>query len=289
MPPRAYVAGTYDGKTLRLYVNGRQVAAKVFSGTPDANRNPVEIGAYAGQAVWHGTIDEVAIYRRALSPKDVARRYELGLGEANGSYPELIKSTPGLLAYYRLDDAKGGQARSSGTGPTGAYEQPVKLGATGLITHDPDKAISLNGKQGSVSIPSTRPLDLGRDYTIEAWVTDAGAGNRHIIAKVDSYFLKTDLFGKWATGFYSKGQTNTIESRASAIPASASTPAPNAAPKKKGGGSSALVPIVLVLAAVLAVAAAMSRTRRRDSELAAAGAQRTGDDGPDEGDQRAGS
>jgi hypothetical protein len=161
LPPRAYVAGTYDGSTLRLYVNGRVVATKAVHGTPDSNQNPVEIGAYAGQGVWQGTIDEVAIYRDALTPAEISRRYEVGVGEVHENYARLVEHTKGLAAYYPLDDTKGTRAHSRWKGPVGAYEAPVHLGAVGLITGDKDTGIALDGKKGSVSVPEAGSHDPG--------------------------------------------------------------------------------------------------------------------------------
>jgi hypothetical protein len=67
-----HLASTYDGTTLRLYVNGTQVATKAFSGAMAATASPLRIG---GNAVWGeyftGLIDEVRVYNRALSATEI--------------------------------------------------------------------------------------------------------------------------------------------------------------------------------------------------------------------------
>jgi hypothetical protein len=67
-----HLASTYDGTTLRLYVNGTQVATKAFSGAMAATASPLRIG---GNAVWgeyfSGLIDEVRVYNRALSATEI--------------------------------------------------------------------------------------------------------------------------------------------------------------------------------------------------------------------------
>jgi fibronectin type 3 domain-containing protein len=67
-----HVAGTYDGTTQRLYVNGAQVASLALSGSITTSTSPVKIG---GNAIWSewftGLIDEVRIYSRALSPAEI--------------------------------------------------------------------------------------------------------------------------------------------------------------------------------------------------------------------------
>ena len=69
----SHLAGTYDGATLRLYVNGSQVASKAVTGGIATTNGALRIG---GNAIWSewfkGLIDEVRVYNRALSAAEVA-------------------------------------------------------------------------------------------------------------------------------------------------------------------------------------------------------------------------
>ena len=70
----SHIAATYDGTTLRLFVNGTQVSsAGGQRGDARHAAAPLRIG---GNAVWPewfaGRIDEVRIYNRALSATDIA-------------------------------------------------------------------------------------------------------------------------------------------------------------------------------------------------------------------------
>jgi uncharacterized protein (TIGR03437 family) len=68
----AHLAATYDGTTLRLYVNGVQVSSKALTGSLVSSSNPLQIGGDSiyGQ-YFAGTIDEVRIYSRALSQAEI--------------------------------------------------------------------------------------------------------------------------------------------------------------------------------------------------------------------------
>jgi hypothetical protein len=68
----SYLAVTYDGTMLRLYVNGEETSSTPQIGRPQANANPLQIGgsAYEGE-YFAGQIDEVRIYNRALSPSEI--------------------------------------------------------------------------------------------------------------------------------------------------------------------------------------------------------------------------
>jgi hypothetical protein len=68
-----HVAATYDGSTLRLYINGTQVATRAISGSVAATSGALRIG---GNLFWGeyfaGLIDEVRIYSRVLSGAEIA-------------------------------------------------------------------------------------------------------------------------------------------------------------------------------------------------------------------------
>jgi hypothetical protein len=77
------VVGTYNGSSVKLYVDGREVG----SGTPDTtpiayglfNSNNLTIGNYAGCSGvgFNGGIDEVKVFNRALDPFEIAAGYQL--------------------------------------------------------------------------------------------------------------------------------------------------------------------------------------------------------------------
>jgi fibronectin type 3 domain-containing protein len=68
----SFLAETYDGSTLRLYVNGTQVAVTAHSGSIATSTNALQIG---GDSVYGqyfaGMIDEVRVYNTALSASQV--------------------------------------------------------------------------------------------------------------------------------------------------------------------------------------------------------------------------
>jgi hypothetical protein len=68
----SHLAATYDGATLRLYVNGTQVSSRAVSGAMRATTGVLRIG---GNAIWDewftGRIDEVRVYNRALPAADI--------------------------------------------------------------------------------------------------------------------------------------------------------------------------------------------------------------------------
>jgi hypothetical protein len=75
-----HVAATYDGSTLRFFVNGVQVASKSGISTILASTGALKIG---GNSVWgeyfRGLIDDVRVYNRALSLTEIKADMNTGV------------------------------------------------------------------------------------------------------------------------------------------------------------------------------------------------------------------
>ena len=76
-----HLAATYDGTTLRLFVNGTQVASRPQTGTIATSTGALTIGGDAlyGQ-YFPGTIDEVRVYSVALSQAQIQTDMKTPIG-----------------------------------------------------------------------------------------------------------------------------------------------------------------------------------------------------------------
>ena len=70
-----HVAATYNGSTMRLYVNGALDTGMAVTGSINANK-PLRIGR--GSEPFKGMIDEVTVYSRALTEAEVQGMYTAG-------------------------------------------------------------------------------------------------------------------------------------------------------------------------------------------------------------------
>ncbi len=74
LSPRVWthLAGTYDGATLRLYVNGEQVATRAQTGAIQASEGVLRIGGNSVKGQYfRGRIDEIRIYDKALTATEI--------------------------------------------------------------------------------------------------------------------------------------------------------------------------------------------------------------------------
>jgi hypothetical protein len=99
-----HVVGTYDGSTVRLYVDGVEVGtpATITSTMPASSTN-MRIGNRVGNTnYYNGTVDEVKVFSKALLDKEVKAEYNAGVaGHASGISLNTI--TPGVSQTALLD------------------------------------------------------------------------------------------------------------------------------------------------------------------------------------------
>ena len=71
-----HLAGTFDGQTIRLYVDGAPHGQMERPGPLKPSESPLTLGSYEAGHVAHfqGLLDEVRLYSRALTPEEIARR-----------------------------------------------------------------------------------------------------------------------------------------------------------------------------------------------------------------------
>jgi hypothetical protein len=73
-----HVAITYDSETCRIYVNGVSAMEEPNTASILATTGTFKVGADAFGEIWHGDIDEIAVYERALLPDRVAAHHDRG-------------------------------------------------------------------------------------------------------------------------------------------------------------------------------------------------------------------
>lgn len=95
-----HVAATYDGTTMRIFLDGNEVGNTPKTGTITTN---AAVDAYIGanpagiENPWHGAIDEVRIWNIARTQAEL---------QANAN-TELTGNEPGLQAYFQFNEGTG--------------------------------------------------------------------------------------------------------------------------------------------------------------------------------------
>ncbi len=76
-----HVAGTFDGKEMKIFIDGEEKVSCPFAGKLGTTTDILQIGAYTPKncVYFHGIIDEVAIYNRALDVKEIRQDMMSGI------------------------------------------------------------------------------------------------------------------------------------------------------------------------------------------------------------------
>jgi Concanavalin A-like lectin/glucanases superfamily len=193
----SYIALTYDGSRLRLFVDGRQAASRRTTGTIEATGNPLWLGGnHPYGEFFDGLIDEARVYDRALTDAEIRADMEEPVaragavrGRANVVAGSRAAQPPavGLVAAYAFDEGAGDSvADGSGNGNvgtvTGATWAPGRYG----------NALRFDGTDDVVRVPPSSSLDVASALTLSAWIrptTSQGGWRTILYRERDIYFL----------------------------------------------------------------------------------------------------
>jgi hypothetical protein len=157
-----HLAGTYDGSTVRLYVNGAQVGSSAAAGAVLSQARPLLVGAgqndgtSAVQEAFAGRVDDFRLYKRALSASEI---------QALAAPPA---SSSGLVLHWKLDETSGATAQdASGNGNPGTLSPDGPVWTAGNL----GGALDFNGAGDYVSRASTTSINtLGSRMTVALWL-----------------------------------------------------------------------------------------------------------------------
>jgi hypothetical protein len=151
-----YIAVTYNGSYMRLYIDGQEDSSSPIAktGLIPNTQAPFRIGAMSDigyEQYFRGIIDEVRVYNHALTLE------EIQTDMMGGSGP---------LAYWKFDEGTGTIAYDSSIN---SYDGTIN-GASWIEGQIGPYALDFDGVNDRVDIPSSENVNIIDAVTIEAWV-----------------------------------------------------------------------------------------------------------------------
>ena len=119
-----HCAGTFDGQAMRVYLDGRLIGSLERRGTIAAGGTaPGCIASMNGGECFQGALDDLRIYRAALTAEEVSRLYRSGLTSLAGRAREVAGTLNFSSEYYfsRFFKKHSGQPPSAFQRGSGMY------------------------------------------------------------------------------------------------------------------------------------------------------------------------
>ena len=134
--------------------------------------------------------------------------------EIQDSYGHFVLETPGLLAYYRLDEGASATTLNNIAptgGAAGTYPEKLTRGVPGAIVHDTNPAICFNEPGQVIQVKDIEPLNETHDaLTVEFWLNPHQVAAHAMVLGRDSL---SDGQRHWKAGIRAatvEGQTKNV-------------------------------------------------------------------------------
>jgi hypothetical protein len=179
------------GGTITLYVDGAAVSTTGFNGGAVgtySNSETIKIAKETTGLNFTGSEDDVRVYNRALSAREVKQLYNLGGEKLNTSVTTLTNGstlTTGLLGHWTFDGAdittsildKSGNGNNGGFvgGSTSSAKTIGKLG----------QALRFNGSNTYVNMGDINAMDGLTNVTVSAWIKSGAPGTNANVTILD--------------------------------------------------------------------------------------------------------
>lgn len=166
-----HVAGTYDGATMKIIVNGVEAVSTAHSGTLDDSAYRGVIGADPNfNNTLEGFIDKVRIWSVGRTNVEIQQNMNR----------ELVGDESGLVGLYKFDDLSdlGVAVDSSPNGNDGTISGAKY--STDIVSYW--QGLDFDGANDYVDAGEDASLDISGAITIEAWVyANSFAGGREVV------------------------------------------------------------------------------------------------------------
>ena len=188
-----HAVGTKDASGLNVYMNGVKVASSATTASVVvAGSSPTFIGRRfdtgATNDFFDGTLDEAAIYDKALTEAEIRKHYAAGLGFTSSQLRHRV-ITDGAIGYWRLDETTGTKASSTVNNPSTTVATIMNaptLGVTTSVAYS-SSAMNFNGTNEYLIVNQNEDaLDVTGNVTAEVWMEVSASVQSVSVSKYDS-------------------------------------------------------------------------------------------------------
>ena len=168
-----YVTAVYNGGTMKIYLYSNLEGSLNYTENIIPNPDPLEIGARSDHSSYrfYGTMDEVRIWKRALSQQEIQNRMYRELDMTNPA------DTTGLVGYWRFNEGMGDIAHD--------YSQ---YGNHGILVNGPQWVVSTVPWGAYLATPENVVISIIEGSVEITWDAVQEATSYNIYSSNDPYY-----------------------------------------------------------------------------------------------------
>lgn len=198
-----HLAGTFDGESVVVYLDGQEGGrADGFPGqlVPGTGAMDVGFDGVRQERFLRGAVDELALYRRALEPAEVAALWDSGSrGKSRLRGPYTVRPA-GMVAWWPFE---------GGAGELVQGQDGIVTGGAGFGDWCVGRAVVLDEDGDGVEVPHDPAVDPTEAFTVELWmraaeVQDGSTEGRFLV--VDKSHGAPDDSGWYVEGLEATGE-----------------------------------------------------------------------------------
>lgn len=199
-----------------IYRDGAFQASTTDSGSNALTFPAVKMGAHFNTLFFNGSLDDVRIYNRALTPDEISQLYAMGEGVkvAKTVVPPSSSLDSGLLGHWTFDgpdvdwSSTTAEVRdSSGSGNNGDARNGMSTASA--VPGAVGQALRFNSASGNYLQYGNILNSLAFPFSISSWVYRDGSTSDYIVATDDQDVPAGILCGAWIAIGSNQAQANT--------------------------------------------------------------------------------
>jgi len=166
-----FVAATYDGTAMKLYIDNQLMKSSDQTGNLNSRLTEIHMGNQSSYRFLDGLMDEVAIYNRAITVDEINTMYT--------TIPNPDTGDANMVSWWPMNEF-GGTAVPDAQGNNNGTQSNATW-ATGVSGN----CLSFDGVSSNVNIPNNPTLDFTNELTIMAWANTRDYKEAKIAQKGD--------------------------------------------------------------------------------------------------------
>jgi len=173
----ALVSSTYDGSSMKIYINDKMVKSEFVSSTIINSSMPLRIGMLHfmnEEQYFNGTMDDLRIYKKAFTNQEIGALFAAGL---NAEGKDKIVKPDSMVAFYRFE--------GDGNDLSGKENNGTAINAKDGITYSDaiaGKGANFNGSS-YFEILNNDSINFDKAFTVGAWIRASSSDYQAILTK----------------------------------------------------------------------------------------------------------